>query len=213
LFGKNIIKQRLYTRASASNTFVNPSKRFFFFLKASWKKLIFHKRAVVGNYFQCAYMASCVNENPKTAIRIGDHCELCCGLYACRGGEIQIGSYTTIRAESFIASAASISIGDFVIISNHVTIRDNNSHPTDPKIRKEMCLSGFDGDAWSNSKADKKPIRILDNVWIGERSVILKGVTIGTGSVIACDSVVVHDVPEYTVVAGNPATIVKKLPH
>jgi acetyltransferase-like isoleucine patch superfamily enzyme len=135
-------------------------------------------------------------------------------LFIClqRGGII-IGSNTTVRADSFIAAASSISIGDCVIISNHVTIRDNNSHPTDPKIRESMCLKGFYGDDWSNSKADKKPIVISDNVWIGERSVILKGVTIGVGSIVACDSVVVHDVPQYVIVAGNPAKVVKELKH
>ena len=52
---------------------------------------------------------------------------------------------------------------------------------------------------------------IEDNVWIGERSTILKGVHIGKGSIVASNSVVVKDVPPYSIVAGNPAKIVKML--
>lgn len=130
-----------------------------------------------------------------------------------RVGGFKIGCNSTIRDNSEISSAISIVIGRFVIISNHVTIKDNNSHPADPEIRKKMCLKGFYAAEWSNSKAEKSPINISDNVWIGERAVILKGVHIGAGSIVACDSVVVKDVPEYIIVAGDPAKIVKQIPH
>ena len=53
---------------------------------------------------------------------------------------------------------------------------------------------------------------IKDNVWIGQHSTILKGVTIGEGAVVGCCSVVTKDVEPYTVVAGNPAKQVKRLP-
>ena len=58
---------------------------------------------------------------------------------------------------------------------------------------------------------ERKRIVINDNVWIGERTTILKGVVIGKGAVVGCNSVVTHDVPERCVVAGNPAKIVKML--
>jgi len=53
------------------------------------------------------------------------------------------------------------------------------------------------------------PITIGDDVWIGAHCVILRGVTIGKGAVVGANSVVVHDVPEYTVVAGVPARHIK----
>ncbi|MBK6843379.1 MAG: hypothetical protein IPG88_13930 [Gemmatimonadetes bacterium] len=59
---------------------------------------------------------------------------------------------------------------------------------------------------WSSPDSESvKPIRICDNVWIGGQSIIFPGVTIGTGTIVAAGSVVVADVPEFVVVAGNPA--------
>ncbi len=60
---------------------------------------------------------------------------------------------------------------------------------------------------WSNVKSS--PITIKDKAWIGFNSIILKGVTIGEGAVVAAGSVVTQDVPDYAVVGGNPAKIIK----
>ena len=97
------------------------------------------------------------------------------------------------------------------MISNHVHVFDNNNHPTSPKTRKQMCLDGFDGDRWSWKYSDSKSIVIEDNVWIGEYAAILKGVRIGEGSIVASHAVVTKDVPPYSIVAGNPAKVVKSL--
>ena len=56
-----------------------------------------------------------------------------------------------------------------------------------------------------------KPVTIGDKVWIGGQSIINPGITIGNGAVIASGSVVTKDIPEYTVVGGNPARIIKSL--
>lgn len=124
---------------------------------------------------------------------------------------MEIGKYTTIRGYSVIGAVKRIYIGDHVIISNNVHIYDNNNHPTSPKTRIEMCESGFYSSLWEWTKSDAAEVIIEDNVWIGERSTVLKGVTIGKGSIVGCDSVVTKDVPPYSIVAGNPARIVKYL--
>lgn len=56
-----------------------------------------------------------------------------------------------------------------------------------------------------------KPIKICDDAWIGMNCIILKGVTIGEGAIVGAGSVVTKDVPAWTVVAGNPAKVVKTL--
>ncbi|MBR4243334.1 MAG: hypothetical protein IKR98_05525 [Bacteroidaceae bacterium] len=57
----------------------------------------------------------------------------------------------------------------------------------------------------------KGPVVIEDNVWIGEMACIMPGVTIGRGAIVGANAVVTHDVPPYTLVAGNPARIIKQI--
>lgn len=56
------------------------------------------------------------------------------------------------------------------------------------------------------------PVKICNKVWIGFNSIILKGVTIGEGSIVGAGSVVTKDVPPWTIVAGNPARIIREIP-
>ena len=151
------------------------------------------------------------NSGDKSNILIGEDCDIICTLISAKEGKIIIGNNTTIRYQSVVGATGYIKIGNHCIISNNVHIYDNNNHPTDPEIRYKMCEAGFYGDEWDWKYSDQKNVIIEDNVWIGERSTILKGVHIGKGSIIACDSVVTKDVPEYSVAAGNPAQTVKRL--
>lgn len=99
------------------------------------------------------------------------------------------GSYMNNGAQLFCAD--SIYIGDGTFIAQNVDIRDTDSH----------TLIGSPKTA---------PVYIGNHVWIGTKSIILKGVTIGDGAVIAAGSVVTHDVPPRTLVAGVPARIIRE---
>ena len=57
-----------------------------------------------------------------------------------------------------------------------------------------------------------KPVRIGDKAWLGLRVIILKGVEIGEGAVVAAGSVVTKDVPSWTIAAGNPAKVIREIP-
>lgn len=149
----------------------------------------------------------------RGGVKIGRNCEICGILTAYPGAKLTIGDYTTIRGSSLVGAALNIKIGNYVIISNNVHIYDNNNHPTDPQKRIELCKSGFHSEKWRWEYSDSAPIVIEDNVWIGERSAILKGVTIGKGSIVASNSVVTKNVPPYSIAAGNPAIVVKQLEH
>ena len=91
-----------------------------------------------------------------------------------------------------ISCFRSITIGDDVAISESVVIRDSDSHEVEGSSREATA-----------------PIVIGDHVWIGMRATILKGVTIGDGSVVAAGAVVTRDVPPRRLVAGVPASIRK----
>ena len=134
-------------------------------------------------------------------------------LQAAYGGEIHIGNNTYIGPGSIIQSKEQVRIGNSVIIANNVLIVDNNNHPVDPVMRLQMsaCNDFLHDELWGWKYADSKPIIIEDNVWIGRDSRIMKGVRIGKGSIVALGAIVVKDVPPYTIVAGNPAKVVKQL--
>ena len=179
-------------------------------LKSARKRCLFHKRANVGRNLIVCPRSNCYS-GKKDNISIGNDCLIYGPIYAMDNGVVTIGDHTCIFEKSFIGSIQSVKIGNCVIISNHVKIYDNNNHPTDPQIRHDMCMKGFTGEDWSWSKAAKASVVIEDDVWIGEYASVMKGVTIGRGSVVATHSVVTKDVPPYSVVAGNPARVVKHL--
>ena len=179
-------------------------------IKVAYKRKMFSQRTTLGKNVNITANCSCASVS-KGSIIIGNNCDLAdCKFYTIGDGKITIGDYSTIRYNSKISSVCGVEIGKYAIISNNVRIYDHNSHPTDPQTRIDMCKCGFYGEAWSCTKADKKPIIIEDNVWIGEHAVVLKGVHIGRGSVIASNAVVTKDVPPYSIVAGNPAKVVKR---
>lgn len=189
------------------------------FAQQAWLKQLsklakksFEHYSIIGFDFTCSHIAKCINTTgDRSSIVIGDHCDINGTLLADKAGKISIGDYTTVRFRSVIHSVNKIDIGNHVIISNNVTIMDNNNHPVEPEKRIAMSESGFYSDLWKCIYSENKPIRIGDNVWIGEKAVILKGVTIGQGSIVALAAVVTKDVPAYCVVAGNPAKVVKYL--
>jgi acetyltransferase-like isoleucine patch superfamily enzyme len=115
---------------------------------------------------------------------------------------LYVGSNTYLGPGLSIGVAKEISIGSSCFIASNISISDNDGHPLDP-------LSRAKGDPVD--KKDILPVKIGNFVWIGEGAIVLKGVSIGEGSVVAARSVVVRDIESYCVVAGNPATTIKRI--
>ena len=172
------------------------------------------RNAVLGTDIRIETSTSCLNTSQKENVMIGNHgCMF--GCIQAQGGSVQIGNDFYIGSHTHIQALESIRIGNSVIISSDVMIVDNNNHPTDPLLRLEMsqCEDYMTDEKWEWKYSDSKPIVIEDNTWIGRNSMIMKGCTIGVGSIVAAGAVVTHDVPPYCVVAGNPAKVVKKVEH
>lgn len=139
-------------------------------------------------------------------------------VFETEDGYIQIGNRVHIGASTFI-SRSKIIVEDDVTIAWGCTIYDHNSHSiywekrrNDTKQEYNDLLNGLnsiENKDWSHVKT--KEIRICKKAWIGFGVTILKGVTIGEGAVVGAGSVVTKDVPAFTLVAGNPARIVKRI--
>ena len=133
-------------------------------------------------------------------------------------GQVKIGNHSYVGGGTFI-SRSSIEIGNYVTIAWGGTFYDHDSHSLDYMMRRkdiddelEDIRNGqnfIEHKDWS--VVNSKPIKICDDAWIGMNVIILKGVTIGEGAVVGAGSVVTKDVPAWTVVAGNPAKVVKEL--
>ncbi len=176
--------------------------------KALWQ---YKHSARIDTHFSVLPTARIYSKALPDSVHIGNHVELGSIIYVSKNGHLTIGDYTTIRHFTEITVNEAVEIGKYVIISNHVIICDNNSHPTDPVERIKMSKSGFYSELWDYERSATKKIVIEDNVWIGQRAIIQKGVTIGQGSIVAQGAVVTKDVPPYSIAAGNPAIIVKFL--
>ncbi len=106
-----------------------------------------------------------------------------------------------------------ILIGKYCSFANNVTIFAGGDHPmlhvtTHPLM---LYLGRADYSAWSAACGDDKAVTIVGNdVWIGDGALILSGVTIGDGAVIGARSTVASDVPPYSIVAGNPARVLRR---
>jgi acetyltransferase-like isoleucine patch superfamily enzyme len=122
------------------------------------------------------------------------------GVVGVERAELVIGSNVTVGYQCEINVGCRMNIGSNVLIATGVKIFDNNSHPVDSIRRRERLAMTLD---------DVGPVVIEDDVWIATNAMILKNVHIGKGAVVAAGAVVTRDVPSHTVVAGNPARVVK----
>lgn len=117
--------------------------------------------------------------------------------------QIRIGDDSSIGDESQITAINKIIIGNGVLTGKKILITDN-SHG-------QFNIDDIHKQPLARKMYSKGPVTIKDNVWIGEKSSVLAGVTIGKGAIIAANSVVTKDVPDYCLVAGCPAIIIKRI--
>jgi acetyltransferase-like isoleucine patch superfamily enzyme len=126
-------------------------------------------------------------------------------------GSIEIGEYCYIGENTRLWSADKIRIGNRVLISHNVNIHDTDGHPIDPQARHKHFLEiTTRGHPELDLGIPSASILIEDDVWIGFNATILKGVSIGKGAIIGACSVVTKDVLPYTIVAGNPAKLIRR---
>ena len=183
-----------------------------------WKAvsfLIFRSQGVILSGTVTCYGIPIVQRTAGSEIAIGDRVILCSDsrytalgvskpviLRTLRAGaRLEIGAETGMSG-AVICASNSVVIGRQCLFGADVMVFDTDFHPVDPDGRRGK----------SESEADARAVAIHDNVFIGARSIIMKGVTIGQGSVIGAGSIVTRDIPPFTIAAGNPAQSLKQVP-
>lgn len=137
---------------------------------------------------------------------VGCNIEICPPLTVDYGDTVFIGDDVFINTNFTLVNSGKISIGHRVMIAPNVSLFSIN-HALDPELRK----------TYINAQGEREvidypaPITIGDDVWIGGHAVVLAGVTIGAGSVVAAGAIVSKDVPPGVLVAGNPAKVIRAI--
>ncbi|MBS0261794.1 MAG: AMP-binding protein, partial [Planctomycetes bacterium] len=136
------------------------------------------------------------------SVRIDGKCSITFAARFTANPTLTIGNQTGIGHNCMFTVGKAITIGNRCRIASDVWMFDSGGHPLDPESRE--LNAPLESDA-------VRPIEIGDDVWIGRRCVIFPGVTIGKGSVIVPCSVVMSNVPPYSLVSGHPAKVVAEL--
>lgn len=145
----------------------------------------------IGSFFKCS--------NNVTSNSIG-LIQPCVFNISTEGSRIVIGNNVGISGSTICATKL-VEIGDNVLIGSGCLITDTDAHPLDWRDRREG----------KNEKKGISPVIIGNDVFIGARSIVLKGVKIGDRSIVGAGSVVTKEIPSDCIVAGNPAKIIKRM--
>jgi acetyltransferase-like isoleucine patch superfamily enzyme len=145
-------------------------------------------------------------------INIGANCLIQGQIVAERNeSRINLADRVLLGGGSIIDCALSVTVERNVLISYACVIADSDNHSLFPEQRINDLATWMDGRRHDWSHSEMAPIRICEGAWIGARSIILKGVTIGAGAVVGMGSVVTKDVPPRTIVGGNPARVIREI--
>ena len=180
-------------------------KRIVFYGKIRRLRKKFQGNGTVYPITQITFSGTADSKN----IFLSDTSKVYGSIAVCDSGLVRIGDYSQIGPNSLILCVDSVEIGDYTMVSTNVVIADNNSHPINPFDREIIQKTPAGSELRSMRYSDHAAIRIGNRCWIGENSRICKGVTIGEGSIVAANAVVTKDVPVFSIVAGNPARVVK----
>lgn len=168
-------------------------------------------------------VANRVYVNNRGEVRIGDNFCFSSGdninpicrnirgtiISQCKESSIIIGNNVAISSACLWAKTR-IEIGDNVNIGGDCLIMDNDSHPHNYLQRRPEYLEEVGSQRYLES-IPSSPIVIENDVWVGARCIILKGVKIGARSIIAAGSIVTGDIPSDVIAGGNPCKIIKRI--
>ena len=98
-----------------------------------------------------------------------------------------------------------------MLIAHNVTVLDSLTHPLGARARHAHFEHIITRGHPAQVDLDERPVELGDDVWIGCMSVVLRGVSLGQGVIVGAGSVVTESIPPWTIVAGNPARVIREL--
>lgn len=177
-----------------------------------WFRFSNRKYAVIGDNCIFSSKSRIINRTGrKEAITIKSNVMMHGSLIVEGDGNIALDEYVNIRRNVYIGSTEKVSIGKYTVISDSVSIMDNNNHPTSPSKRLNMVQSGWSNDNWSWVHSVADSVEIGENVWICQNVRVLKGVKIKDNSIVAASAVVSKNIERNTIYGGNPAKKLKDI--
>jgi acetyltransferase-like isoleucine patch superfamily enzyme len=165
-------------------------------------------------YIDSSYAFAECHSRRSPGVKLGDYCGIYdrATLVVGAHGQVRVGEYSCLNG-TYIICQDRITIGAHCLLSWGVVITDSAPDPRNPfRDRSEaLCTTGRTLERCWPRIGEPRPVSIEDNVWIGFDAVVLPGVKIGSGSIIGCKTIVDEDIAPYSIVAGNPARVVRKL--
>lgn len=148
----------------------------------------------------------------KVNVKIGNNCYLCCSIMLQSDeAEIVIGDGVFIGPGTTLFCREKMVFGNDIMVSWDCTFIDTNAHSLHSYERTNDVLDSIKGHEYKDWTFVKNtPVYIEDKCWIGFKSIILKGVKLGQGTVVGAGSVVSKSTQAYGVYGGNPALLVKE---
>ena len=135
---------------------------------------------------------------------------LCRGMFARCGRNVNMERRAFFRSGRYISIGDNSGIGERTLLGGEVTIGDNVMMGPEVIVwTRNHAFSRTDIPMTEQGFTEERPVRIGNDVWIGARVIFLPGVSVGRGSIVGAGSIVTRDVPNWAIVAGNPARVIR----
>lgn len=171
----------------------------------------FEERASLAGDVRLGLAARVINHAGRERLTIGRSAMIRGILRVERDGRLAIGDEVYVGDDVIISAAAEVAIGGSTFLAHGVQVFDNDTHPIGSIERRHHLDRIIGGRPYGPYIIPSAPVRIGTQCWIGMNSLIMKGVTIGDGSIVAAGSVVVKTIESGVIAAGNPARIIKRI--